>query len=89
MSRVTEVCPSCNQMIEPVLASAAVIDWDADDEQVEAMGKEYEDLICNWIQIDTGIVLNCRFCPECKEMIGNFWIEEGIERMAKGGICDG
>ena len=64
----------CNAK-EPLLVTATINEWDADDEQV-ARNNWDRGLVTDWV--DTGsktVTVGWHLCPICKKPIGEPWIE--------------
>jgi hypothetical protein len=68
-------CQECNKLINPLLVTSVVNEWDADDEQVDEMGTDYSHLKEEWVSTDEGVCVGWHICPECKSGIGKPWIE--------------
>ena len=72
-------CPECWLIVQPVLVTATVDEWDADDEQVEEMPERYHHLIDGWVNCPIPLTVGWNLCPECRHPIGKPWVESGGE----------
>jgi hypothetical protein len=70
-----ELCQNCKENIDPVLVTSIVAEWDADDEQVEALGPDYRELVEDWVRTPNGVCVGWHICPKCHSGIGKPWIE--------------